>query len=98
MKDIFDVNDFQSLNLEGLKVIVSFEEEVNYKEVRFEGVATIDYSEFKEVYNENLEEALILGENYILELEGYVEKENEEFKVLGYKLNNDTKKIELILE
>ena len=98
MKDIFNVNDFQSLNLEGLKVIVSFEEEVNYKEVRFEGVATIDYSEFKEVYNENLEEALILGENYILELEGYVEKENEEFKVLGYKLNNDTKKIELILE
>ena len=98
MKEIFDVNDFQSLNLERLKVIVSFEEEVNYKEVRFEGVATIDYSEFKEVYNENLEEALILGENYILELEGYVEKENEEFKVLGYKLNNDTKKIELILE
>ena len=98
MKDIFDVNDFQSLNLERLKVIVYFEEEVNYKEVRFEGVATIDYSEFKEVYNENLEEALILGENYILELEGYVEKENEEFKVLGYKLNNDTKKIELILE
>ena len=98
MKDIFDVNDFQSLNLEGLKVIVSFEEEVNYKEVRFEGVATIDYSEFKLVYNGNLEEALILGENYILELEGYVEKENEEFKVLGYKLNNDTKKIELILE
>ena len=98
MKDIFDVNDFQSLNLERLKVIVSFEEEVNYKEVRFEGVATIDYSEFKEVYNENLEEALILGENYILELEGYVEKENEEFKVLGYKLNNDTNKIELILE
>lgn len=103
MKDVFNINEFNSLNLEGFKVTTKelYEPEngIDFEELEsIFGVVTIDYEEFKEVYNERLLEALSEGENYILEIEGIIEVKGIEFKVMGYKYDYDTKKIELILE
>lgn len=96
MKDIFDVNEFETLNISNLEVDVYEEADTNYRENNLSGTATIDFEEFQEVYMSNLKLALEEGENYTLELNGFVEVKGIEFKVNGYRLNNG--KIELIFE
>ena len=54
--------------------------------------------QFEEVYLEQLKESLSIGEQLIIELEGFIEVDAFEFKVKGYKLNQKTNKIELIIE
>ena len=102
MKDIFDVNDFSTLDTTEIKVITEIISDYPEKQlielVEQNGIATIDYTEFEEVYLEQLKESLSIGEQLIIELEGFIEVGAFEFKVKGYKLNQKTNKIELILE
>ena len=102
MKEIFNINDFSTLDTTEIKVITEIISDYPEKQlielVEQNGIATIDYTEFEEVYLEQLKESLSIGEQLIIELEGFIEVDAFEFKVKGYKLNNDTKKIELILE
>ena len=102
MKEIFNINDFSTLDTTEIEVITEIISDYPEKQlielVEQNGIATIDYTEFEEVYLEQLKESLSIGEQLIIELEGFIEVDAFEFKVKGYKLNNDTKKIELILE
>ena len=102
MKEIFNINDFSTLDTTEIKVITEIISDYPEKQlielVEQNGIATIDYTEFEEVYLEQLKESLSIGEQLIIELEGFIEVDAFEFKVKGYKLNQKTNKIELILE
>ena len=102
MKEIFNINDFITLDTTEIEVITEIISDYPEKQlielVEQNGIATIDYTEFEEVYLEQLKESLSIGEQLIIELEGFIEVDAFEFKVKGYKLNQKTNKIELILE
>ena len=102
MKEIFNINDFSTLDTTEIKVITEIISDYPEKQlielVEQNGIATIDYTEFEEVYLEQLKESLSIGEQLIIELEGFIEVDAFEFKVKGYKLNQKTNKIELIIE
>ena len=102
MKEIFNIDDFSTLDTTEIKVITEIISDYPEKQlielVEQNGIATIDYTEFEEVYLEQLKESLSIGEQLIIELEGFIEVDAFEFKVKGYKLNQKTNKIELIIE
>ena len=101
MKDIFNIYEFQTLDTSNIVIETtpSSNEVSEWIELdSIKGTPTIEIKEFLEIYNERLLEALSEGEQYILEIEGIIELEGFELKVIGYKYNYSTNKIELILE
>ena len=101
MKETFLATEFNTLDLTGLKLVISTDEidtHVGTKIVTFvnvTGIATIDYAEYLEIYTERLQEALSEGEQLEFIIEGFIMVESEEFQVMGYKYNYETNKIEL---
>ena len=77
MKEIFNINDFSTLDTTEIKVMTEIISDYPEKQlielVEQNGIATIDYTEFEEVYLEQLKESLSIGEQLIIELEGFIE-------------------------